>query len=703
MLNEVDVLFELGTEELPSGSVNGLAEALLKAIQLGLDKQGLSYHSARCYATPRRLAVRLSMDAMQRDQPVTRRGPAMSVGSLPDGTPTEALLGFAKSCGVDVSLLTTLETDKGRWWVYDTIVSGQSSRELLPSILQKAVLSLPIAKPMRWGLGEMTFVRPVHWIVLLFNDEVIDLELLGCRAGRLSFGHRFHHPHSFSILSPSHYEDALKKAYVIPDFDARRSVIKHMILDRAAEVHCQAVMPDALLDEVTSIVEWPNALLAHFDEAFLEVPSEALIAAMQVHQKCFALRDANGALSPHFITVSNIESNDPSQVIHGNERVMGARLSDAAFFYQQDRKRALSDYAASTATVLFQEKLGSLAAKALRIEKLITYCVPYFNLNGLDANRAAALCKCDLMTAMVGEFPELEGLMGYYYATHDGESKAVAIALKEQYLPRFSADDLPCSPLGVALSLVDRLDTLAGAFAVGLKPTAVKDPFKLRRHALAVIRLLRDRVTPEPLYLSDLLSQALKGYQGKIEIPPDTHRELMQFILDRLPSSYSGETVGASLILAVRARESDWLFDFHQRILAMHAFLKQPEAVVLAAACKRVNHLLQHVDLRAADHALDEALLENESEKKLFMNIKTVQQVVTAHSFPAVSPTQREYEYILTALAGLRESVDLFFEHVMVMVEDQALQINRLCLLAQLQALLQCVADLSMISSTGKS
>ena len=697
-----DVLFELGTEELPSGSVLPLTDALKNALIQAFEKQGLQHQGMFCFATPRRMAVMIKqVQAMQADQAIVRRGPAYAAGMSSDGTPLPALLGFAKSCGVDVSILNTVETDKGRWWTYDTVVVGRPTRALLPDIIQEAVAALSIAKPMRWGMGEMSFVRPVHWAVLLLGDEIIETDVLGCRTGRLTRGHRFHHPQTASIASPCVYEEVLRAAYVIADFEARRQLIEASIQRLAASVGARAVIPQDLLLEVTSIVEWPQALLVNFDPVFLDVPAEALIAAMQVHQKCFALRNKEGALLPYFIAVSNIESKDPARVIAGNERVMRARLSDADFFYRQDKKKPLSDYAEAAAHVVFQAKLGSLKDKAKRIEALMDYCVPFWGLDQSQASRAAVLCKADLMTAMVGEFPELQGLMGYYYAKHDGESEAVALALNEQYMPRFAADGLPLTPLGFALSLTDRLDTLVGAFSLGLKPTGVKDPFKLRRHALAVVRLLTHASTQEPLHLSSLLKCAFLAYQGHVVAPEGIFEELQRFILDRLPSSYQGTTVGVDLILAVKACQSDCLFDMNQRIMALQNFLIRPEAVVLASACKRVDHLLQHVDINKTQDRVDDQRLEKEAEKDLLSQINILEKEVATHLFSTRQPSKEDYDVVLTQLAGLREPIDSFFEQVMVMVDDEALRMNRLRLLSKLQALLRCVADLSLLSSIG--
>ena len=419
------------------------------------------------------------------------------------------------------------------------------------------------------------------------------------------------------------------------------------------------------------------------------MPAEALIAAMQSHQKCFALRDKQGHLLPHFITVANIASSNTQQVVLGNEKVMRARLSDAAFFYRQDKRQALSEYSAATENVVFQARLGSLQDKMMRMQALMEYLSQPLQLEGAQALRAAALSKCDLMTGMVGEFPELQGLMGYYYALHDGESEAVAQALNEQYMPRFAADELPQSTLGLALSLVDRIDTLVGAFAIGQKPTGVKDPFKLRRHALAIVRLLI--VTPAALNLSTLINHALHIYGDCLQPVDEAMVELKPFILERLQSFYQAKGVAVELILAVRARQNDWFFDLDKRVIALQAFVKLPEAESLSAACKRVNNLLQQAGISHSKQAINVNLFEEVAEEALYERVQALEQVVA----PLYSAGN--YAKILNQLASLREPVDAFFEHVMVMVDNQAIKKNRLCLLARLQNLLQGVADISLL------
>ena len=688
MLN--DLLFELGTEELPSGAVWPLADALASNVVAALAKANIQHGQVYRYATPRRLALLIhDVQAKQPGQTISRRGPAVTGSTDAEGKPLPALLGFARSCGVDVSELTTTKTDKGEWWVYNAVSAEKNTQDLLPELVNDAITQLPIAKPMRWGNGETLFARPVHWAILMFGNEVIKTRVLGVTTGQQSYGHRFHHPGAVNIANPRDYEIALKKAFVIADFVARRQMIVEQVEKLATSHDYIAVMPESLVDEVTSIVEWPQALLANFEKEFLDVPAEALIAAMQSHQKCFALRDKQARLVPHFITVTNIASTQKQQVINGNEKVMRARLSDAAFFYRQDKRQSLSQYGAMMGNVVFQAKLGSLQDKTERMQMLMEYLAPLLQLEKNQALRAAELSKCDLMTGMVGEFPELQGLMGYYYAHNDGETEAVARSLDEQYMPRFAADNLPQSPLGLALSLADRIDTLVGTFAIGQKPTGVKDPFKLRRHALAVVRLLIS--TPAAINLSELIDYARDVYGKQLVTVDAVFAELKPFILERMQSFYQGQGIASELVQAVRARQDECFFDIDKRVNALVTFVNLPEAASLSAACKRVNNLLQQTNFAADTQDINLNLLESDVEKALFDCIERVEKIVV----PLYS--SGEYGTILSELANLREPVDAFFEHVMVMVENESIKQNRLCLLARLQNLLQGVADISLL------
>lgn len=685
-----DFIFELGCEELPSGAVWPLADELTNQFLGSLDKAQLKYGEVQRFATPRRLAIILTdLQSEQANQSTTRRGPAALAAFDKDGNATPALLGFAKSCGVDVSQLSRIETDKGDWMVFESQTQGSQTKDLLPALITQSLASLTIAKPMRWGAGLTEFARPVHWAVMIYGDECIEHGLLGVKTSRESRGHRFHHPQNLTIQSAKTYELQMKEAFVVADFSKRRDLIKQQVMQLATSCQAEAIMPEALLDEVTSIVEWPVALLAHFDNAFLEVPAEALIASMQAHQKCFALKDKEGKLLPHFITVSNISSLNPQQVIAGNEKVMRARLSDAVFFFRQDKKQSLSNHLQATEQVVFQLKLGSLYDKSLRVKALMASLSQALSLPLALAQRAAELSKCDLMTGMVGEFPELQGLMGYYYALNDQEDPQVAVALDEQYRPRFSADLLPESDLGLALSLADRIDSLVGIFAIGQKPSGVKDPFKLRRHALAVARLLIS--TSAKINLTTLIEESQSLFHERIVSDKALIAELKPFILDRLQSYYLSQGVTPEMVLAVRARQDDWFYDMDKRLNALKVFVTLPQAAALSAACKRVSNLLSQSGTTGADQLINEDQLEEGAERALFESLNAITK--------SVAPLYREAKYteLLTQLALLREPIDAFFDQVMVMVDNEAVKRNRLALLANLQSLLQGVADISML------
>lgn len=685
-----DFIFELGCEELPSASVRPLAEAFANNLLSALDKAKLSYGEVKSFATPRRIALQiLDLQTEQKSQAIVRKGPAVVAAYDDEGKPTQALKGFARSCGVEVDQLKTLTSDKGEWVVYEGQSEGGKTKDLLPDMVKNALAALPIAKPMRWGVGEQEFVRPVHWVVMLFGDEVIRKELLGVVSGNQTFGHRFHHPQAMTVASAKTYEAQLQDAFVLADFAKRKQMIKEQIETLAADKQAVAVMPEDLLEEVASIVEWPVSLIANFETEYLQVPAECLVASMQAHQKCFALKDKQGALLAHFITVSNIVSNNASQVVTGNEKVMRARLSDAAFFFHQDKKHALSEQITATEKVVFQKKLGTLQDKALRIKAMMGHLSPVLSIDLPQAQRAAELCKCDLMTGMVGEFPELQGLMGYYYALNDGEDTAVAKALNEQYMPRFAADNLPESKLGIALSLADRLDTLVGIFAIGQKPTGEKDPFKLRRHALAVVRMLANNL--DPLHVSTLLEEALANYGDVLSADKSLIAELKLFILERLQSYYQGQGFAFELVQAVRARQDECFYDFDKRIQALRSFVTMPEAASLAAACKRVNNILSKSGVTNTPGDIQEDLLEKGAEYSLYQQLSTLQQTV-APLYAAA-----EYTTLLQELARLRDPVDAYFDKVMVMVDDAALKNNRLALLAHLQNLLQGVTDISLL------
>lgn len=683
-----DLLFEIGCEELPSKAVLTLAKALAQQFSDRLQKAQLVFKEIHFFATPRRLAVHIKdLIDKQPTQKLVRKGPAISAALDKDGKPQASLLGFIKSCETHLEALSILKNEQGSWYTYEKEIPGADTASLLPQIVAEAVAALPIAKPMRWSSETYAFVRPVHWIILLLDEQPLPITLFGIKSDQYTYGHRFHAPQALFVPHAKHYEALLEKAYVIADYEKRRHIIQQQIITIAESGQGKAIVPEALLDEVSAIVEWPHSMLAHFDAHFLNIPGEALITAMQQHQKCFALCDTQNQLLPAFVVVSNIESIQEQQVILGNEKVMRARLSDAQFFYQQDKKSPLEHHISATARVVFHQRLGSLLEKTQRIEVLMQFIQSFFNILPEDAIRVAQLSKCDLMTNMVGEFPELQGLMGYYYATHDQEKETVAKALYEQYLPRFAGDMLPETALGTTLSLTDRMDTLAGIFAIGEKPTGDKDPFKLRRHALAIVRILS--TTPVSLALSDLIRKALENYSGLIT-SDSLVQELHAFILERLQSFYQAQGFSVDCITAVRLCEQEHLFDIAQRLQALAHFITLPAAQALANACKRVNNVLSKAPQET--FLFNPALLQTIEETHLLKELVEIEEIINAD---LLTPS---YKDILCRLAELRTPIDDFFAQVMVMVDDVPLRNNRLALLQRLQTTMRYVADIAQLS-----
>lgn len=682
-----DFLFELGCEELPPGSLKSLVEALKENIRCELNKAELSFETIKTYASPRRLAILVKdLQSAQKNREIEKRGPALKAAFDNNGEPTKACLGFAKSLAISVKDLTTLETDKGSWVIYKTVSKGQPTENLLPDMIEQAVKALPLSKPMRWGNFDFSFLRPVHWILALYGDKVVPFSLFGLQSDNKTYGHRFHSPKAISLSLPQTYEEKLAEAKVIADFAKRRQVIIEQIKHLANELNATPCLNDALLDEVTAIVEWPNALVVSFDKDFLTLPSEPLIAAMESHQKCFALKHKEkDELLAKFITVSNIESLQPALVIHGNEKVMQARLSDAKFFYDKDCSTPLSQHVAMTQKVIFQTKLGTLYDKTLREQKVAAEIADLLKADPCLVKRALTLSKCDLMTEMVKEFPELQGYMGKYYALNDKEPKDVAYALFEQYLPRFSTDLLPSTKTGLILALSARLDNLLGIFAIGQKPTGAKDPFKLRRAALGIVRLLIENQVR--LGLDELLELTRQSFKN-IEPPKQILIEVKQFILDRLTAYYQKQGMSIDKIKAVLRVQDNILSDFDKRLNAIIAFCKHQNAPVLANANKRVGKLLaQQANFKATK--VEEKLLELHQEQRLFSELKAKAQKIK----PLMQ--QGDYKESLEILASLAEPIDSFFDSVMVMVEEADLRRNRLNLLYQLQALFMQVADIS--------
>lgn len=687
-----DFLVEIGTEELPPKSLLTMAAAFAEGIGKGLADAGLTNRGIEHFATPRRLAVRVRrLLEQQPDRPLERRGPPYKAAFDAQGAPTQAAVAFAKSCGVEVAALEKLETPKGVWIVFRGTEAGASTVDLLPGIVQASLDALPIAKRMRWGSGEAQFVRPVHWVLMLFGKDVVATEILGVPSSNLTFGHRFMAPRGLKISNPAAYAKTLhSRGKVLVDIHERRETIRQGVAAAAHRLGGEAVIGDALLDEVTALVEWPVPLAGRFDVKYLELPPEVLIATMQDHQRYFPVRDANGRLMPWFVTVSNIESKDPAQVIAGNERVVRPRLSDAAFFWQTDRQKRLDSYCDALQRVTFQTQLGSLHDKSERVRALARAIATAMGGDPALADRAAQLCKCDLLTAMVGEFPELQGLMGRYYAAHDGEKPEVAEALLEQYLPRFARDGLPGSKTGMAVAIADKLDTIAGIYATGQKPTGTRDPFGLRRAALGLLRTMIERRLD--LDLQRLIEQALAVLPFKA--PENCALEVYDYIVERLRAYYlegsAGFDVTPEMFDAVLVTRPASPLDFDSRLRALAAFLKLPDAGSLAAANKRIANILRKVTEPVRDH-VDEALLVDPAEQVLGEQVDAMAHKVEP-KFAA-----RQYTDALLMLSALRGAVDAFFDSVMVMADDPALRGNRLALLKRMQGLFMRVADLSRL------
>lgn len=689
MSNKRDLLIEIGTEELPPKALLKLSNAFTTGIIEGLEKAELAFGEVESFAAPRRLAVLVkALDDAQADKAVERRGPAVASAFDEDGNPTKATEGFARSCGISPSELETMETDKGAWLVYRSTQKGEPTADLIPGILNESLRKLPIPKRMRWGDLHAEFVRPVHWVVLLFGDDVIDTEVLSVNSGRDTYGHRFHHPAPIFLGEPAAYAPILETTgRVMADFAKRREAIRAQVMEAAEQAGGKAVIDDDLLDEVTGLVEWPLAVVGSFEERFLEVPPECLISAMKGHQKYFHMVDNKGMLMPNFITVSNIESRHPDYVREGNERVIRPRLTDADFFWSQDRKSTLEARIDSLKTVVFQKQLGTIFDKSERVGAIASKIAEVIGGNPGQAARAASLAKCDLMTEMVGEFPELQGIMGRYYAQNDGESAEVAAALDEQYMPRFAGDALPQGKIGQAVAIADKLDTLIGIFGIGQVPSGDKDPFALRRAALGALRVIIEQRLD--IDLPEMLDHAALANTGLFDNNGVTD-QVFDFMMGRLKAYYHELGVAPDTFEAVLAQRPSRPLDFDARLRAVTAFRALAEAESLAAANKRISNILKKTE-ESIPESVDTSLLQESEEKALHEQVEAMATTV-APQFEA-----RDYEAALKQLAGLRDVVDTFFDAVMVMADDDAIRANRLALLTRLRGLFLEVADLSQL------
>lgn len=686
-----DVLVEIGTEELPPVALKSLALAFRDSIEASLAEASLAFAGIRWFATPRRLAV--IIDQLAGEGPAVNLevfGPPADRARDENGAWTKAAIGFAQNNGVAPEALDTADTPKGQRLVYRATRPGAKASEVLADIVESALQALPIPKRMRWGASRTEFVRPVHWVVLMLDSQVLDADILGFTPTNITRGHRFHCDTFLDIANPSTYEKLLEgSGHVIPCFEKRREMIREQVVAEGKKLGGAAVISDDLLDEVTALVEWPVALAGSFEERFLDVPAEALISSMKEHQKYFHVEDDNGRLLPHFITVANIDSEDPAQVIRGNERVIRPRLSDAAFFFETDKKTPLALRVDKLQSIVFQDKLGTLYEKVERIRALSLTIADLTGANSGLAERAGELCKADLASDMVLEFDKMQGIAGRYYALADGEDPEVADAIRDHYLPKFAGDTLPATLTGCAVALADRLDTIVGIFGIHQKPTGSRDPFAIRRASISVLRILVDKNLD--LDLRDLLKIAAFNYGPKLSDIDSLVSEALDYMIERFRATYVEEHIPVEVFMAVSAKQLSRPLDIDRRVKAVHAFNQLPEAQALAAANKRVSNILAKLDDDSALGDVNDALLSEPAEKALARQLKQKQQ--------ALAPlfANRQYREALTELAGLRMAVDTFFDEVMVMADSDAVKNNRLALLRQLRELFLEIADISYL------
>ncbi len=684
-----DLLIEIGCEELPPKSLLKLSSSLADIFAKELQLSELSYREIKAYATPRRLAVLVSeLATAQADKIIEKRGPAIQAAFAEDGTPSKAAQGFANSCGTTVDQLGRLTTEKGDWLAYTENVSGKPSEDLLPEMIRKSIQQLPIAKRMRWGGGDTEFARPVHWIVLLFGEDVIECEILGLTTDRKTYGHRFHAPRPIEIHRQQDYADILEKqGRVIADFEQRKKIIRESAEKAAAVVGGTAHIEDDLLEEIAAINEWPVPVTGNFDPRFLELPVEVLITTMQSNQKYFPVKNSENGLLPHFITFSNIESSRPESIQYGNERVILPRLADAEFFWNQDRKKKLEQRVERLESIIFQQKLGTLGDKTRRVSFLADHIAGQMQLDGNLAQRAALLAKTDLLTEMVGEFANLQGVMGRYYALADGEPEEVAVALEEQYFPKQAGGPTPKTKTGQILSIAEKIDTLCGIFSAGLIPSGDKDPYALRRAALGALRIIIENKLD--LDVVDLIDVALAQFGHDYE-KSATKQALSDFVFERLKGYCLDKGYRADEFDAVISVKPSRPLDFVLRLQAVKQFRRLPEADSLAAANKRINNILKKVEGKLS--AQVGTLVEAE-EKVLLQEANA--------SAADLSPllNNKDYQAALARLARLRDPVDAFFDHVMVNTDDQALRNSRLALLTMLSDQFLRIADISKLQS----
>ncbi|CAI0910108.1 glycine--tRNA ligase subunit beta [Serratia ficaria] len=682
-------LVEIGTEELPPKALRSLAESFAANFTAELDNANLEHGEVSWFAAPRRLALKVAnLSAAQADREVEKRGPAIAQAFDAEGKPSKAAEGWARGCGITVDQAERLVTDKGEWLLYRAHVKGQSAQQLLAGMVSTALSKLPIPKLMRWGDSEVQFVRPVHTVTLLLGSELIPGTVLGIESARTVRGHRFMGEAEFTLDNADQYPQILlERGKVVADYEARKALIKRDAELAAQQIGGKADLSESLLEEVASLVEWPVVLTAKFEEKFLAVPAEALVYTMKGDQKYFPVYDAAGKLLPNFIFVANIESKDPQQIISGNEKVVRPRLADAEFFFNTDRKKRLEDNLPRLETVLFQQQLGTLRDKTDRIQALAGWVAGQIGADVNHATRAGLLSKCDLMTNMVFEFTDTQGVMGMHYARHDGEAEDVAVALNEQYQPRFAGDALPQSLVACSLAIADKMDTLAGIFGIGQHPKGDKDPFALRRAALGVLRIIVEKNLP--LDLQTLTEEAVRLYGSKLTNAKVVD-EVVEFMLGRFRAWYQEEGHAVDTIQAVLARRPTKPADFDARVKAVSHFRTLDEAAALAAANKRVSNILAKSTDTLNDR-VHASVLKEAAEIQLATHLVVLRDKLEPY-FAAGN-----YQDALVELAALREPVDAFFDNVMVMAEDDAVRVNRLTLLSKLRELFLQVADISVL------
>ena len=684
------LLIELGTEELPPKSLKSLATAFAANMQKEIDDAQLAYTAVNWFASPRRLAVQITdLEYQQADTVVEKRGPAVSAAFDADGVATKAAMGWARGNGIDVADAQRLVTDKGEWLLHKAQVSGQALPALIEGIVSRSIAKLPIPKPMRWGSTDTQFIRPVHTFTAMYGADILPATILDMQSDNILQGHRFHGPRTFTLTHADNYETACREHFVIANYATRQADIAQGLNDQAKALGLSADYNDALLEEIASLVEYPVVLQASFEERFLAVPKEALIYTMKDDQKYVPLLDSEGNLSSTFLFVSNIQSSAPEYVIEGNQKVIRPRLADAEFFFNTDKKHTLASRLDSLNNILFQKLLGTLAEKAARIEQVAGFIASSIGANSEHAARAGLLAKTDLMTEMVMEFPDVQGVMGKYYALNDGEDPSVAQAIAEQYMPRQAGDALPSSDVSAAVALADKLDTLAGIFGIGMLPKGDKDPFALRRAAIGVLRIITER--GYNLDVRELLHFAITTYGDKLT-NQDTLENAVEFVLGRFRAMYQDQGIDTDVIQAVSARNVAKPTDFAARVHAVAAFKALPQASALAAANKRVANILAKNDV-TNDSSVDESLLNEMQERNLYQQITQQQARVTT------SLITNDYTTILTSLAQLQDAVDAFFDNIMVMSDDASLRQNRLALLLQLRTLFLSTADISVLAN----